>query len=674
MSADKTPIPEVQSGFGERYEINTKAPLADFSTPGGQAFMVVDKENAERTLYAVVQNNGIAVRNDVYKSLSSSMISGMICPVARGVMNVSLDGRSQQRFVTIFERPTGGPLISSDGKPNPRLNPMLIKKNIALALLKVAVAVDKAGFAHRRILPTNVYFASPTSTDVVVGECCTTPAGVRCPMGAEPLELAFADETARGEGNTSADFYQIGVTLQCLNFGKLLYAGRDRNSFLTARVNQTSYWSMAGGQDIPGTLGTLVRGLMADEVEERWHAEEMVSWFEGISNSKRTTMKAWSLSRPTVFEGVSYADRRLLADAFARNPQKAAAFLRSLDFTKWIQASLRDEVYSERVEKALNVAADKSVGSTARSEMRLVSRVCMFLHPNGPIRYKDVSVNHDAIHLGLAAAFAEGKKSLITSYSELFDMKLLSSLLEIAGRLNPTLASSFNVLKNLIPFATSNQLGKGMERVLYEMNPGIPCLSPRFDNIFVASMKQLMTSLERLAGKGGGSNILFDRHVAAFCARHGGSLDREFNQLAAAQKDQPKFNILALDFFSMLQQRYKLDKLPNLTNKLVENLKPALKDLKDKKKREEVSNLLDKAKKSGDLSKVSSSVNLLQIQAEDRREFAAAVSEMAFIERERKRLTRKIVFQDPEAQLKGLKGARNLSAVTAIGLAVVLML
>lgn len=666
MSGENAPVPDSQSAFGDRFEVLTDKPLNEFSTHGGDAYAVNDKEKSGGDYYAFVHNPNIPVRNEIYKSLRGKPIANLVCPIERGLMNLMIGGRRRQRLVTIFGRPTGGALMDASGKLNPRVSASHLRQNVTLSILKSITSLHKRGFVHRSIMPTNIYFVTPNSDEVVLGECYSMPPGYLHPFAMEALPLALADQTSRGAGDVSADYYQMGAALQTLYFGEQLWHSRDRGSTLMARVNQGSYWALSGGREIPGALGALIRGLMSDEVEERWGAEEVLDWFEGVAKPKRTTIRTWAMSRPTTFKGVAVVDRRLLADAFARDPKEAAAFLKSIDFPSWVQMSFRDEILSERLESLLNVKTDSGLGGIRADDYKMVARVCMFLHPHGPINYKGYSFYLDGLPAMIAEAFSRDDRETLSAIVEVLDIKFLQTLSDICEPYTKIIDQQLPYIRKFVDHASSKQLGRGMERVLYEMNGILPCISQRFTNVWIGSVIQLMRALERVAGVGTMRNILLDRHIAAFCAAHGSDLEREFNALAAAQHNPAKFNSLSMDFFGILQKRCNMEALPNLTSKLVDGLAPAVKELKNKKRRERVQALLEKGKKSGDITKITAEVNMVRVQVEDAREFSQARNMVLRLERERTKLTRKIAPSDPDAQLTGMKGARLVAFVCGL--------
>lgn len=658
MSGEIAPIPDSQSAFGDRFKVITAKPLPEFSTHGGDAYEVEDGGKSGGDYYALVHNVTVPVRNEVYKLLRNKPIPNMICPSERGLVNLELGGKKVQRLVTVFPRPTGGALMSETGAVHPRVNANMLRHSVTLSLLKAITALHKKGFTHRSIMPTNIYFASASSDEVVIGECYSMPAGFKQPFAMDALDIAMADAVARGQGDAASDYYQMGAAIQAFYLGDATWRGRDRNAMLMARVNQGSYGALSAGREIPGALGSLCMGLMADVVEERWGAEEVLDWFEGVGKPKRMTMRGWSMSRPTSFNGIAMVDRRLLADAFARDPKEATIFLKSMDFKSWIGLSFKDEVLSDRLASLIGVKEGGGLGGMRPEDYKMVARVCMFLHPVGPVRFKGYSFYLDGVPALVADAYARDDRELLSAVVEVLDQRFLSALSDIAAAAGVELESKIGPLRKVMDVANNKQMGKGTERVLYELNPMLPCLSTRFQNVWIGSLLQMMRAIERIATHGSIKNILQDRHIAAFCTTHGSDLDRDFVNLTTAQHNPAKFNSLTLDFFGLLQRRGNMEALPNLTAKLVEGLAPAVKELKNKKRRERIQALLEKHQKSGDIGKLMTDVNMVRAQAEDSREFSQARTQIMRLERERLKLSKKILPNDPEARVKGMNGSR----------------
>lgn len=667
MSADNSAL----SAFAERYNVDTKKRLSEFDTPGGEAYMVASVHEPGRALYALVQEPSVPFRNTVYTKFSGGRIGSLMCPIDRGLMSLDLPKGNKQRLVTIFERPTGGALMSADGQVHPRVNTTRLRQSIVLSVLKALAAMHRKGVVHRSVMPQKIFFASPDSEDIMLGECYSCPPGYGNRRAMEPLELAFSHSAARGEGGESADYYQLGATLACLYFGKPLWKGREASALTIARVNQGSFWALTNGRDITGSLGVLVRGLMVDEPEERWGAREILDWYEGSSLNKRVGLKTWAMNRPATFRGVSYVDRRLLSDAFGHNPIDAAAYMRKVDFSTWAQASFRDEVVTDRLEQTIGIQPAGNITSATRVEdYRLIARMCMFLYPTGPIRYKHLAIKLDGLSSLLAYAFSEDDRDTIAVLSEILDNRFLSTLRDIVTDRDSGFTSAVNHLRAVMIHANSVQIGRGMERVLYVLNPNMPCLSIRFKDHWVGSPKQMLMTLEKIMDASMARALMTDRHVTAFLAARSEGLDVDLNKIFAAQHDPSQFALLTAEFFAKLQQETQVGKLPNVTNRIIDALNPVVKSIKNKKRRETVQSQLDKVKKSEDLSQLVHQINLVQQVLLDKREYSRAKRVVMGLERERNRLVGAVSPTDIDAMRMGYMASHWIALVLCVGVGV----
>ena len=85
----------------------------------------------------------------------------------------------------------------------------------------------------------------------------------------------------------------------------------------------------------------------------------------------------------------------------------------------------------------------------------------------------------------------------------------------------------------MIPFLAHSELGQGFERVIYELNPNIPCQSPLLETEYVYDMVEMLDAFERIAIANPETLMEpVDRHIAAFVvARMKGSIMTELREL-----------------------------------------------------------------------------------------------------------------------------------------------
>ena len=663
---DISPASTHSSTFAERYKVDTAKPLPEFDTVGGKAYMVVDKEHPSLPMYAFVQAKNVPARFDLMKELKSSKVPGMICPQDYGVMMLDLETRVE-RLVIIFDRPLGGALFQRD-KVNKRLTVAILRDTVPLAFTRALAILHNRNLVHRQIRPEKVFFVEEVgNSEVVIGECVTVPAGYGMPIDLEPIELMFADEASRGGGTDAADMYQMGATLLTYFKNRPIWKNRTREVSLKTRTQHSSYLALALGEGIAGSLVTLIKGLMHDELENRWGIPDILNWFEGGKKRALPTKRSWSLNRPVAFNGQTYADRRTLADAFANFPKDAILFLQGIDFPNWASEVIRTEVLDERIELLLGVkASDEKGANLTKNDFALLSRVCMHLHPGGPVRYKGMAIQLDSIPSTVAAVLSADSSEKSSALKEMLNDKFLQILAEIVGERSESFSDLVGNVQKITGTAQSASLGRGLERVLYMLNRDMPCQSVKFDTLWIDDAGKFALALNSSVSRDFIKAAIFDRHVAAFLASRNEIYARAINSFAVTEKDPSRFAIVALEFFGALQQEFKLPTMTHLTDLLIGSLHATINELKNKKRKAKVIAMLDNMKQGGDIAKLTSQIDFGKIQALDKQGFLRAKAAVFGIDRMRKQLSHKFSANDFPSKLTGYKWLRSISFIIFI--------
>ncbi len=649
------------TAFGDRYKVDVHKPLPEFDTVGGKAYMVVDREHTSLPLYAFVQAKEIPVRFDVMKDLKESNVPGMICPQDYGVMMLDLETRSEC-FVIIFDRPLGGALFARE-RVNKRLTVAILRDTVTLAFASTLAILHKRSLVHRQIRPEKLFFVNEVGdSGVVLGECVTVPPGYGMPIDMEPIELMFADQASRGESTGAADMYQMGVCLLTYFKNRPVWKDRTRAVSLKTRTQHSSYLALALGEGVAGSLVTLIKGLMDDDIENRWGISDVLGWFEGGKKKKLPEGRNWTLNRPVLFNGQMYSDRRVLADAFANFPKDAILFLRSIDFANWASEVIRTEVLEERIETLLGVKASEETGANlTKAEYALLSRVCMHLHPGGPIRFMGMAVQIDSMPTTIASILKSGSKESILALKEILNYKFLSILVEIVGERSEGFIDQVANVQKITGTAQSASLGRGLERVLYILNRDMPCQSTKFETLWIDNAGKFALALNNSASRDFIKAAIFDRHVAAYLASRSEAYARAINSFAATEKDPSKFAIVALEFFGALQHEFKLPIMSHLTDLLIGSLHATVNELKNKKRKAKIIAMLEKMKQGGDIAKLTSQIDFGKIQALDKQGFLRAKAAVFGIDRMRKQLSHKYSATDFQSKLTGYKWLRSIS-------------
>ncbi len=646
----------------KRFSIDLARPLPVFDRGGGKAFAATDTRDGARRVYALVHKKGVPQRAEVLRSLSASPASNVLNPLAQAVVRVGPKGPT--RLVSVIEAPGGPPF--SDALKGHAVSSHILRKLVVPAAIKALSALHGREIWHRAIRPANLFFASPQGGDVLLGECFSGPPGLDLPAAYEPLERATADVHGRGLGGPEADMFALGATLLACYLGREPGGQRDSESLIRARIAQGSFWALSAGQEVPGLLGVLLRGLLNDDPEERWTLDDLVAWTESASPNRRSLNLSWTFARPVSFRRQTFSDRRVLARELAKHPLEAAAWLRNLDFPMWFQTYITAENMTEKLERLLDLRAEPDLSSTHHGDHALVTRMCAMLDPFGPLRWRGRSIAIDGIGPALAAAFAEQDEQAIDDMRHFFDGGVMPAAVEIMGERNPLAHRMAFDLQQVANTVRSDRPAKGLVRALYDLNPALPCLSPVLKGLWVGTPAALLHAFDRLARSRGELAKMFDPHVLAFLAARVPECERLAMRVGATPKDPARTLAAIGDLLAFLQQHCKIAELPGLTERFGESLKPLVARLRSRRRRDECLKTLKEEMRKGSLVRLRASTDIVRLAREDADSYRRARWAWERLEARRKHLLRRVLPNDPEAMALGYRAASVLGIIALV--------
>jgi hypothetical protein len=447
--------------------------------------------------------------------------------------------------------------------------------------------------------------------------------------------------------------YALGATVLALFLGETPGEGRGRSEMFHARVSHGSFWALSGSKELPGTLSTLLRGLLNDDPAERWTLRDLIQWVDGHAPQRTSGLANWTLSRPVKFAGNTYSDRRILAEAFSARIGEAAEFLRDQDFVAWVQQVLASENMSDRIERLIGLGSEADMVADGAADEALVTKFCMFLDPLGPIHYRGLCLSIDGIGQALAVAEKNSRKEDIEAITDLLSSGLMMALAEIGESHNPLSHLWGDRIREISARAGKKGPGVGIERVLYDLNPALPCQSERFSSGWAGTIGGALRALDRgLASLPQGAPML-DQHFMAFCASKDKALVHTFVTLTHPKVDGGQAAIMLMELFGSLQGSQRTGPLKNLSSRLAEQAKPVLKTLRNSKSRDALAAKLSGLAAGGDLSRIAREVSFTHAKVEDNRAFSLARARYLELTQLRWKLEAGITGSDPEAQKFG---------------------
>lgn len=583
----------------ERFEVagftvDPQAPVAGFAPAGLPSFRATGRDGRQ-AVAVLCRNEHPARLRMLLRLIEESDLPALLRPLAQGVTGW---GGSAVRAV-ICEPPPGPALM----RPGQRSEPMRegdLVQNVVRPIGRALLALADLGLTHRGIRPDNLFRSG--SGPVVLGDGVCTPPAFAQPAVFEDVASAACLPTGRGDGTLADDLYALGVTLVALATGEWPLAGRDDASVIRAKLEQGSLVAVVGENRLPGGIATLARGLLAEDPERRPQPAELAGW-PGTARTRVVSARPLVRASRTLRIGPDEVrDARSLAYASGRHWQAGIEALRSGSVTVWIERALGQPQLANQVRELLGPEPRDDSGPLDGTLSRLIAA----LDPKAPLFWKGHALMPD----GLGAVLAE---TLLAPPSSGLPLAALDSLLSdsviprwatVPGdrRVDPA-ALDRSARQHRLVWRTQ-ALGSGPERLLYALNPALPCLSPLLGGEPAGTVPALLAALERRAAQLPGDTLPFDRHLAAFLAvQMDGRLDEAIAAVGNA-RTATEAAVATIAVLAHVQRVHRSGPLPALAGVLAARAEPALQNWREKTRRERAAAELSSVAASGDLGRL----------------------------------------------------------------------
>ena len=638
--------------LADRYRILPDSPISELGTPGAKAYVARDLKSPNEFLFARVCEPGVFPRVESMVQLKKLREVYAITPEDWNPITWPLTGN--RCFGIVFRRPEGVAVMPTLASKIQKFDSETLVKSLLNPALTTLQIFERRKVTHRAIRPDNVFRMGAESTVFFLGECVSVPPSWGQSTIFETIESSMAPPTGRGKGNIADDIYALGATMLFLGLGFCPVVSMNERELLQAKIEKGSFAALISGEVAPPGLREPLRGMLSDDPLDRWTIEDLQNWVGGTLRRSARPMREYKTDRPYRFKDREYRNTRSIASLFGANWKAAAKELRSKEFDKWLNRGILD---SSLIEDVTETIVSSSAGDDG-GDAKLVTRVCALFDPEGPLRYKGLSVMPDGVGYALSSAVETGDKATIDLITEVVHKGIASEWFEHKvqyGRSDLTLEAK--TFKRLQQFVRHAGPGYGVERVLYELNPFMPCRSKMIASSYVYSLRDLLPALDDIVAKTGKLPTLMDRHIAAFIAsRISGSIDGQLSALEHSSGTSASSKIGMLGLLAKVQYEYQNQMTPHMTAWLVKELQPAIKRYYSRTLRSKIAERVEQIGTTGnlmDLYHVLSNENVIK---RDERGKNAAKREYMQSQREIRRL------ESSEFQVQAKKTGWSIAA------------
>lgn len=633
----------------ERFEINFDAPLRWLDTNGALAYKVNDKIDPRRDLFALICGNETAPRSSLLAHLKSIDHPNIMKLIDYGTITNPL--KNSRHIALIYATPQGGKVMDAVEELNYKSNTQKFK-NVIIGLLSAAEALKGYNITHRSIRPDNIFYKSKDHSDIMIGDCVASFPAFYQPPALETIESLMAIPAGRGDGTDKNDIYSIGASCISIFLGKELLSNMTTPEILRLKIKRGSYYTLTHEDKIPNQLVSVFRGLVADEPYTRWSYIQTYNFMEGKTNSFSTQISGEKTKRSLTINNEKCYTAQEVAFGMYSYPDEAYELIKSGKLSEWIKNGLENEKAFIEIEKLIKQTLDSD------SHDILISKICILIDRHAPIHIKEISVFPDG---SPKAIFYCLKKQLdVSSFYDLFSTDLIRMwYLEQENLRSPTNASEFKIYIN------RNDIGYGLDRIMYDFDDDLPCVSPLIGDEFVNTAPRILRALDKNYPNIKGQTQPYDKNIIAFLrCKMGKKIDGILMDLNSNKEDMQISAIVRL--YTDMQNKYGPTQLINLGKWLSSISKPIIKSYHNLKLQKAIERELLKVSKDGKLIDICKVLENSEVKQKDKEQFLLIETEINQLLTDKTKITNGGYKLDEEAQELAIRFASILAVLTMI--------
>lgn len=524
----------------DAYLVDSARPLPG-AGGGDPAFAVLDRNGAPTGLMAVQVARGRPPRSAAIQA-ATGMADALLAPLAHGPAGTPA---SEEYYIVCR------------GAPGPAVNTARVWSEAELldCLLRPAAqalaALVARGITHRAIRPENVFQAAP-GQPAVLGQAWSGPPAARQPALFEPPYSAMCLPQGRGDGGIADDVYALGVLLVVLALGRgAANASDDAAAVVRRKLEHGSFAAVAGEARLPPIIADLARGMLAEDPEHRPTPALLLE--PAAARARRLAARPPKRAQNPLRVGAWEAwDARALAHAIAVHPQPGLALLRNGTVDLWLRRGIGDAALAGRLD---DVVRTRPAGEPeAQGDALLVMRSVAVLDPLAPLCWRGLALWPSGVGPALAAVQAGAAGEAVAT--ALLDL--------IAGEAAVTWAGTRLARADAAPVPAEARRWRtllaargatgGVRRLVYALNPLLPCASPLLAGRAAARSADLVAALEARAERSDGVPEAppVDAEIAAFAVVRA-ERPSEAETASLAAQSGPRGAVARLEMLATLQ-------------------------------------------------------------------------------------------------------------------------
>ena len=640
----------------ERYEVHLDSPMSDMDRGTSKAYKVVDRTNVNAQLFGIVCDHKRSIRYDAISAVKTIDSKFLLRLVEYGIINNVLV--NHKTIVLIYQLPEAGRVVADVTKKFDPITDFEKIKKILYSLLSIIDELKFLSISCRNIRLDNLYYVDSSEEEIMIGDLISSSAGLLQPPIYETVEALQVEPNCRGAGSYENDLYSVGVVLASLLIGQEPLNGKKSAEILALKIKQGSFNTIVNNGVTSTKFNDILRGLLVDDKQTRWDSGLVYSYMEGKKLTPAPTrFIVGEVKRPYKFMDTEYSDLRDLSVAIAKNPDEIYKDVVQGNFLAWIKKSVKDEKLAEKIEYIQDKFIPRE-SSSPNVKFYVALKIAIFLWKDVPLIYKNLCLYPDSLADLIFEKINHGQSL------ELLEEMILSDVIKIwyaeAGDVWVP-----GAIHKLRAYVSKKEVGYGIERVMYEMNKLLPCVSPLLKGENVIVPTKLLPALENKYESIDNHKLPMDKYIGAYLfARFGNKIEKDMAEMNSYQ-DAPRTSAV-LKIYAVLQTRFGPKTLPNLCHWILGHCGVIVETYNNSKHRAYLEKQLPKVAKKGSLSAIYNLIEDVESRNSDKLGFMQAKREVKELVREKRKLTNNDQFIEREATEMGQQISSLIGVFVAV--------
>lgn len=507
----KSPIDSV---FGN-YKIEIDKPLEEYSNDFAKAYNIRLIENLDADYYERIDEYCINLKNDSEADLPVNDYYGLVfdnrMPVRlNDILNRNFSSnvasphylgicqftelKDEPYFVAILPKIKGNKLRDLLATKN-LFNEKFILAKFLKNIIKILETLHNNNIVYGKINLDNIYI-DPLN-EIKLKEFISTPCGYDQLTLYETTARSITQKWAKGSLNTKVDYYALGMLLFCMSSGENFEKYNDI-ILVQEKLKSGSFNFLNKIAKLPKKISILISYLVIDNENQRWNASQIIEYLDNNTSNLTILYDRDYLTRSIIFNAEEFYCRKALALSLWLNWEQACEFIKTDKIKKWLALNASEANVLNLLE-SLNLYMLNDKASTQRrftiDDERLISTL-IILDSDGPVRVNGLAFFLDSI--GILLAHSLNYKS--DNVAQTLEDFIISNIFNIYDYMNTVEDNQpyFYIMSKL--YKCSEYLGKsdigfGLNRCLYELNPTLPAQDLLSKAIFCINLKDAMIYL-----------------------------------------------------------------------------------------------------------------------------------------------------------------------------------